>query len=123
MNIKSKLDYRYIYILGNSRYLFRYKIGIAKSIENRTKGIENTLRGTTYEIFAVKMLFSMRIEQFLHLIYSPLSAKMHGSGKTEWFWMILPVTPMLFLIILWVLQWVLIPLSIVGAAYAWLHWL
>ncbi|NJN34919.1 MAG: GIY-YIG nuclease family protein [Saprospiraceae bacterium] len=123
MNIKSKLDYRYIYILGNSRYLFRYKIGIAKSIENRTKGIESTLRGTTYEIFAVKMFFAMRIEQLLHLIYSPLSAKMRGSGKTEWFWMILPVTPMLFLIILWVLQWVLIPLLIVGAAYAWLHWL
>ncbi len=115
------LDYRYIYILGNTRYIFRYKIGIARSIENRTRGINNTLKGNTYEIFSVKVFFAQRIEQFLHGVYSPLSARMHGSGKTEWFWLTLPVSPMIFLTLIFILQWVSIPMLIVGISYLILH--
>ena len=117
----TRLDYRYIYILGNSRYLFRYKIGIAKSVENRTKGIENTLRGYTYEIFADKFFFSHRIEQTLHIIYSPLNARMKGSGKTEWFWMVLPISPTIVLAALWILQWIFIPMFISALAYIFLN--
>lgn len=116
-----KLDYRYIYVLGNTRYWFRYKIGIAKNISNRLKGIQGSLRGDTYEIFAVRVFFSMQIEQFFHLLYSPLSAKMKGSGKTEWFWMIVPVTPIIFLSIIWIVQWIAIPLILVGIAYIFNH--
>ncbi len=113
----SKLDYRYIYVLGNSRYLFRYKIGISKSVENRTKGIECTLRGYTYEIFAAKFFFARNIEQFLHTVYSPLNARMKGSGKTEWFWMVLPISPTLVLAALWIVQWIFIPIFISALAY------
>ena len=117
----SKLDYRYIYVLGNTRYLFRYKIGIAKSVENRTKGIESTLRGYTYEIFAAKFFFSRNIEQFLHTVYSPLNARMKGSGKTEWFWMVLPISPTLVLATLWIVQWIFIPIFISALAYIFLN--
>ncbi len=117
----SKLDYRYIYVLGNSRYLFRYKIGIAKSVENRTKGIENTLRGYTYEIFAAKFFFARNIEQFLHTVYSPLNARMKGSGKTEWFWMVLPISPTIVLAALWIVQWIFIPIFISALAYIFLN--
>ncbi len=117
----SKLDYRYIYVLGNSRYLFRYKIGIAKSVENRTKGIENTLRGYTYEIFAAKFFFARNIEQFLHTVYSPLNARMKGSGKTEWFWMVLPISPTIVLAALWIMQWIFIPIFISALAYIFLN--
>ena len=119
--IVSKLDYRYIYILGNTRYLFRYKIGIARNIENRTRTINSSLKGSTYEIFSVKVFFAQRIEQFLHGVYSPLSARMHGSGKTEWFWLTLPVSPMILLTLIFVLQWILIPTLIVGLSYVVLH--
>ena len=119
--IVSKLDYRYIYILGNTRYLFRYKIGIARNIENRTRSINSSLKGSTYEIFSVKVFFAQRIEQFLHGIYSPLSARMHGSGKTEWFWLTLPVSPMILLTLIFILQWILIPTLIVGLSYVVLH--
>ncbi len=119
--IVSKLDYRYIYILGNTRYLFRYKIGIARNIENRTRSINSSLKGSTYEIFSVKVFFAQRIEQFLHGVYSPLSARMHGSGKTEWFWLTLPVSPMILLTLIFVLQWILIPTLIVGLSYVVLH--
>lgn len=120
-SLYSTLDYRYIYILGNTRYVFRYKIGIARSIENRTRGINNTLNGNTYEIFSVKVFFAQRIEQFLHGVYSPLSARMKGSGKTEWFWLTLPVSPMILLTLIFVLQWVSIPMLIVGLSYLILH--
>ena len=119
--VVSKLDYRYIYILGNTRYLFRYKIGIARNIENRTRSINSSLKGSTYEIFSVKVFFAQRIEQFLHGVYSPLSARMHGSGKTEWFWLTLPVSPMILLTLIFVLQWILIPTMIVGLSYVVLH--
>lgn len=119
--IVSKLDYRYIYILGNTRYLFRYKIGIARNIENRTRSINSSLKGSTYEIFSVKVFFAQRIEQFLHGVYSPLSARMHGSGKTEWFWLTLPVSPMILLTLIFILQWILIPTLIVGLSYVVLH--
>ncbi len=118
----SRLDYRYIYVLGNTRYLFRYKIGIANNMQNRTKNIDNSLKGKTYEIYAVKVFYAQRIEQLLHGLYSPLSARqMYGSGRTEWFWMFLPVTPMLFLTLIFILQWILIPLMLVGLAYVYLH--
>ena len=119
--VVSKLDYRYIYILGNTRYLFRYKIGIARNIENRTRSINSSLKGSTYEIFSVKVFFAQRIEQFLHGVYSPLSARMHGSGKTEWFWLTLPVSPMILLTLIFILQWILIPTLIVGLSYVVLH--
>ena len=119
--VVSKLDYRYIYILGNTRYLFRYKIGIARNIENRTRSINSSLKGSTYEIFSVKVFFAQRIEQFLHGVYSPLSARMYGSGKTEWFWLTLPVSPMILLTLIFVLQWILIPTLIVGLSYIVLH--
>ena len=119
--VVSKLDYRYIYILGNTRYLFRYKIGIARNIDNRTRSINSSLKGSTYEIFSVKVFFAQRIEQFLHGVYSPLSARMHGSGKTEWFWLTLPVSPMILLTLIFVLQWILIPTLIVGLSYIVLH--
>ena len=119
--VVSKLDYRYIYILGNTRYLFRYKIGIARNIENRTRSINSSLKGSTYEIFSVKVFFAQRIEQFLHGVYSPLSARMHGSGKTEWFWLTLPVSPMILLTLIFVMQWILIPTLIVGLSYVVLH--
>ena len=92
-----KLDYRYIYVLGNWAYPFRYKIGIAHDVKKRKDGIDKSMRGRIYDLFWIKVMFAMRIEQFLHWFYAPLSARMKGSGKTEWFWMIFPVTPILLL--------------------------
>jgi hypothetical protein len=112
-----KLDYRYIYVLGNWSYPFRYKIGIARNVDKRKAGINRSMNGRIYDIFWIKVLFAMRIEQFLHWIYSPLSARMSGSGKTEWFWMLFPVTPILLLCILFLLQLAFIPAMVVGVIY------
>jgi hypothetical protein len=42
---------------------------------------------------------------------------MKGSGKTEWFWMLLPISPTIVLIILWILQWIFIPIFVSALAY------
>jgi hypothetical protein len=115
------LDYRYIYILGNTRYWFRYKIGIARDVEMRKRSIASSQKGDIYEIFAAKFFFSQRIEQLFHFLYNPLNAKMKGSGKTEWFWMILPISPTLLLSFLWLLQWTLVPTLLATLAYLVLH--
>ena len=122
MSILNKLDYRYIYVLGNTRYWFRYKIGIARNLENRTRGIENSMKGDIYEIFSLKVLFAQKIEKSLHAFYNPLNATMRGSGKTEWFWMILPISPILYLLFVWALQLVLVPTFISFLAYIFLHY-
>jgi T5orf172 domain len=121
MVVFSKLDYRHIYILGNTRYIFRYKIGIAHNIESRKRSISNSVRGDIYEIYSVKVFFAHKIEKMLHGFYSPLNASMKGSGKTEWFWMILPVSPTILLMFIWVLQWLIIPSLLVSMAYIWQH--
>jgi T5orf172 domain len=117
MSIKSKLDYRYIYVLGNWAYPFRYKIGIARDVSKRVAGIDRSLSGKMYDIFWIKVLFAHQIEGFLHTLYSPLHARMKGSGYTEWFWMIFPVTPIILLIAVWVIQILLIPALVVGGFY------
>ncbi len=122
MNLNRPFDYRYIYVLGNSRHLFRYKIGISDNVGRRTKEIEDRLSGDTFEIFAAKFFFSQKIETFMHFVYRPLHARMHGSGRTEWFWMFLPVTPTILLAIFWVLQWIIIPLFVSIAAFVYLNW-
>lgn len=122
MNLNRPFDYRYIYVLGNSRHLFRYKIGISDNVNRRTREIECGLSGDTFEIFAAKFFFSQKIETFLHFLYRPLHARMAGSGRSEWFWMFLPVTPTILLSVFWVLQWIIIPMFISTIAFFYLNW-
>ena len=121
IRLVAALDYRYIYILGNTRYWFRYKIGIARDVETRKRSIAGSQKGDVYEIFAAKFFFSQRIEKTFHFLYAPLNASMKGSGRTEWFWMILPVSPTLLLSVLWLMQWILVPVLLSSLAYLFLH--
>lgn len=116
-----KFDYRYIYIMANWAYPFRYKIGIARNVEKRKAGIDRSVRGNIIDLFWIRVLFAQRIEQFMHWLYAPLHAKMQGSGKTEWFWMIFPITPIFFLILVWLIQVLTIPTLIVAMIYALLN--
>jgi len=122
MNLNRPFDYRYIYVLGNSRYLFRYKIGISDNVGRRTKQIECSLSGDTFEIFIAKFFFFRKIENFMHFLYQPLHARMAGSVRTEWFWIFLPFTPTILLAIFWILQWIIIPTFIFAIAFVYLNW-
>ena len=117
----SFFDRRYIYVLGSTRYPFRYKIGIAHNVDSRRQSIRADLRGEVYEVFKVKVFFARRIEAVLHAIYSPLGAHMKGTGKTEWFWMSFPVTPCALLIFFWVVEWTLMPVILACLLYLLRH--
>lgn len=99
---------RYVYIMRNSRYQFRYKIGISNNVNFRRMSIDNSMKGSVHVIFSARFFYAENVETLMHQIYRPLRAKMTGSGKTEWFWFILPITPILILSGLWVLQWFII---------------
>ena len=115
-------DRRYIYVLGSTNHFFRYKIGIAKNVDNRRQNIRADLKGEVYEIFKVKVFFAERIETVLHWIYRPLNARtMKGTGRTEWFWMVIPVTPCILLMFVWALQWTLMPIILALALYVLRH--
>ena len=89
-----------IYIMGATHHIGRYKIGISKNVANRRKNIEKSIDGNVYVIFVWNLFFAYFWEQTLHRIYSPLNDKnFKGSGRTEWFWMIAPITPILFILL------------------------
>ena len=117
-----KLDKRYIYVMGNTNHLFKYKIGIAENVERRRKEIQQSLGGTQYVIMYFEYWIAPTLEAFLHTIYSPLHVKrMRGSGHTEWFWMIFPVTPIIFLCIFKLLQSTLGIILMILLIYWWQH--
>ena len=95
---------RHIYVMGNTRYLFRYKIGISNNVVNRRDCIDKSLGGSVYVIFSIKLHYAYFLEQTLHGIYYPLNARMKGSGKTEWFWFIFPFSPILLILTAWIIQ-------------------
>jgi|GEM_PF-3407906 len=122
MNLNRPFDYRYIYVLGNSRYLFRYKIGVSDNVSRRTKQIECSLSGDTFEIFVAQFFFFQKIETIMHFLYRPLHARMAGSGRIEWSWIFLPFMPTILLAIFWILQWIIIPIFIFAIAFVYLNW-
>lgn len=73
MNLNRPFDYRYIYVLCNSRYLFRYKIGISDNVSRRTKQIECSLSGDRFEIFVAKFFFFSKNRKFYALFISPIA--------------------------------------------------
>lgn len=94
-----------IYVMGSTRHMCRYKIGISKNVENRRKNIESSIKGGVYVIFSCPLLAAYFWEQLLHLIYSPFNdRKMKGSGRTEWFWLFVPVTPILLICTIFCLE-------------------
>lgn len=94
-----------IYIMGNTAHTCLYKIGISKNVKNRKNEIQKTMGGRVYVIFSWNLIFAFFWEQLLHRMYGVLNAKgIRGSGKTEWFRLILPITPILWIIFFWAIE-------------------
>ena len=105
-----------IYVMGSTAHVCRYKIGISKNVANRRKNIESTIEGRVYVIFSCPLLFAYFWEQLLHGIYAPLNVKnMKGSGRTEWFTMIAPITPILLILAAFCFELSVIGAMVIGA--------
>ena len=108
---------REVYVMGHTRYYFRYKIGISYNSKKRQKSISETMKGDAYIIFRAKFYFAEMIEAMMHWIYRPFNARMTGNGKTEWFWLIVPVSPILILSSIWLIQRAFIWFVLIGFVY------
>jgi hypothetical protein len=95
---------KHVYVMGSTRYWFRYKIGISNNTKSRANNISKSIKGDAYVIFSLPFFFAENVEIFMHGIYRPLNARMKGSGKTEWFWLIFPISPLILLILMWIFQ-------------------
>ena len=87
-----KRNMKRIYTLYSPQYPYRYKIGITeRNVSDRVFEIKKSIKDDTGNdvqvkcFFSVPSLFAYRTEQFLHRKFARFSAKMPGSGKTEWF--------------------------------------
>lgn len=85
----------HLYVMSSSRYPLRYKIGISKNPKLRREQIDQSMRGSVRIETTVKVFFPYFWEQLLHSILFLFNARMHGSGKTEWFWLFLSPIPVL----------------------------
>ncbi len=105
---------RYIYILHDG--YFRYKIGISFDVEKRVEEIRSSMNG--YRIskrFALRLQNAQLLETWLHLFYRPLrQPHKRGSGKTEWFFFIFPFTPIIQILLFWILEFVFKHIILIG---------
>lgn len=90
--------------MRSSRYAFRYKIGVSNNVGLRRSQVDKSMKGKVGVIFSIPIYGAYKVEALLHAIYSPLNVRMHGSGKTEWFIFLFPLTPIILLITIFILQ-------------------
>lgn len=102
-----KIPIKYIYVFfipktrGNrARYWYRAKIGISDNFARRRKEVKQTVTsetGRTVNVvgFGLPFIASYRWEQKIHRATDMLSAKMAGSGKTEWRYFLNIITALL----------------------------
>ena len=79
----------YLYILRNSKFAFKIKIGIANNVERRKREIEESTSGKVTVIAKFRCTSrkdALRKEQFLHEVFKPFNSRTKGTGKTEYFW-------------------------------------
>jgi len=95
----------YLYVMGATRYWFRYKVGISNNPKFRRRMIDDSLRGRVVLVSSCKVFFPYFWEQSIHKVFSPLNARMHGSGKTEWFWFGISPIPTLLIWTCFALEW------------------
>lgn len=97
-------DKSYIYVLNDG--YFRYKIGITDKPKQRLKEIRRSMpKHRIRKILSVKIYGARVLEQYLHLFYAFFrSPHKKGSGKTEWFKFIFPVTPILQILLVYIVQ-------------------
>lgn len=77
------LDYRNVY-LGMSSKPGRYKIGIARKVEDRWQDIDKKIQGSREKcVFHARCFFAGRLERFLLRRYKGRAVRQKGWGR-EW---------------------------------------
>ena len=80
---------QWIYIFVNIPFVLLCKVGISGNVSKRRKEVSESTPGIAVPIFAMKIRNAYGVEQFIHHGFEFLNVPWFGSGKTEWFWIIL----------------------------------
>jgi len=64
------------------------KVGVGGSWMDRLKGVSRTLNGFVIPIFIVWIPGAYYLEKWIHRKMKVLNVPYFGSGRTEWFWIV-----------------------------------
>ncbi len=64
------------------------KVGVGGSWMDRLKGVSRTLNGFVIPIFIVWIPGAYYLEKWIHRKMKALNVPYFGSGRTEWFWIV-----------------------------------
>ena len=90
----------FIYVLKSTHSRFRYKIGISQHPKQRVKTVTEPSR----LIFTVPLFGAAYLERWLHSRYKHLNRPKKGNGGTEWFYFWLPIRPIFWMLLFFILQ-------------------
>ena len=94
-----------LYLLKSRSHFFAYKIGISNNVKRRVAEISKSSKIRVSVVLSMPLLFAYKIEQVLHYIYRYNRVRsIRGNGGTEWFWFVLPVSPVLLILLFFGLQ-------------------
>lgn len=98
-----------IYIMGNFPFFWKVKIGITTfgKIKKRRKSVSRTTKGYVFPIFFSILPFGVRsLEQDLHKLFKVAHMPFKkGSGRTEWFFILVLFPAVLFILIETFARW------------------
>lgn len=95
-----KLDIRWLYVFYTFSHLFRFKVGIAKDVEQRRASVEASMSSALNRRVKIRValyvpsLFSEAQEAKIHRWLNPIRDRgmVVHSGYSEWFWFVSPIT-------------------------------
>lgn len=95
-----KLDIRWLYVFYTFSHLFRFKVGIAKDVEQRRASVEASMSSALNRRVKIRValyvpsLFSEAQEAKIHRWLNPIRDRgmVQHSGYSEWFWFVSPIT-------------------------------
>lgn len=113
---------QWIYIFLNVPFILICKVGISGNVKARKKQVSDSAPGIAIPIFALKIRNAYGVEQIIHRGFEFLNVPFIGSGKSEWFWIV--IIPFAVIIILSAaLLRLFLYLSIVVMAFILLGWI
>lgn len=90
---------QFLYLMINIPLIFAVKIGITGNVSRRKKNISESVFGIAVPVAIFYIYDAHGFEQFLHRMLKPFHIPFHGSGKTEWFFVLALVLALPILIL------------------------
>lgn len=111
---------QFLYVMINLPLVWLVKIGITTNVANRKRNISESIFGIAFPVVVFYLYDAHGFEQFLHRMLKPFHIPFHGSGKTEWFFVLALVLAIPLLILRQLIDFIVVVLifAVIVAAFA-----